>query len=127
MSEKLRNCLIFSDIKMLIFGLSFLLFVLQLSGRNGFKYQLNWRKSLRNILSCITECYRQLASDWSEALATQFCKTKRNSSVPVVRIFLKNEITLITYKEHKNTEDLRETLYSIVKGASHTLARRSRI
>ena len=31
-------CLIFSDIKMLIFGLSFLLFVLQLSGRNGFCY-----------------------------------------------------------------------------------------
>ena len=29
-------CLIFSDIKMLIFGLSFLLFVLQPSGRNGF-------------------------------------------------------------------------------------------
>ena len=33
-------CLIFSDIKMLIFGLSFLLFVLQLSGRNGF-----WKNS----------------------------------------------------------------------------------
>ena len=30
-------CLIFSDIKMLFFGLSFILYVLQLSGRNGFK------------------------------------------------------------------------------------------
>ena len=29
-------CLIFSDNKMLFFGLSFILYVLQLSGRNGF-------------------------------------------------------------------------------------------
>ena len=29
-------CLIFSDMKMLFFGLSFILYVLQLSGKNGF-------------------------------------------------------------------------------------------
>ena len=58
-------------------------------------YRLKWGKIIKKYSSIHVRALRSATvsswnlrnsvSDWSESLATRFCKTKRNSPVPVVK------------------------------------------